>query len=212
MRQSAKSFLVFGLATLAVAALVWLLVHDTASQQYSVRRADLTGWTVVASQGAEPWVLGAQPPATLMSALVRQLSASTGLALVPVSPAVLPLVLRAEYDDALQGVYGIDALQRMARDLNFERATFDPICVAHRSGSSGSGQRQLFYLAFNSAAFRELREELLPAQPEHGGIGVYDPAALLPLLPIAASDDEFEQWWPLTFDRRTDCQAPLLVE
>ncbi len=30
--------------------------------------------------------------------------------------------------------------------------------------------------------------------------------------PVAASDNDFGKWWPLTFDRRTDCVAPLFVD
>jgi hypothetical protein len=212
MRQSAKSLIILLVATAAVAILVWTIVHDTSSEQYVLQRRDLTGWTAIAGQGAEPWVLAAQPPATLVANLFKQLSANTGLTLVAPTQLALPLVLRAEYDDALQGVYGIDALRRAAEDVAIERAVFEPICVAQRTDPTGPRQRQLYYIAFNSPVFGQLRQELLPAQPEHGGVGVYDPAALLPLLPVAASDDDFGRWWPLAFDRRTDCVAPLFVQ
>ena len=212
MRQSTKSLLAIALVTIVVALLVWSIAGDRTSQPYTVQRSGLSGWTVITSHGDEPWLLALQPPAAVAASLFAQLSAKTGIALVPPAQPVLPLVLRAEYDDALQGVYGMDSLLRIAADVGIQDAVFEPICVAHRAEPAGSGQRQLYYVAFNSAGFRELREGLVPAQPEHGGTGVYDPAALVPLMPVAASDHDFGRWWPLAFDRRTDCQAPLFVE
>ena len=212
MRQSGKSLLALALVATVVALLVWTIAGDRASQPYSVQRGGLSGWTVITSHGDEPWLLGLQPPPALSTALFEQLSAKAGVALVAPPQTVLPLVLRAEYDDSLQGVYGMDSLLRIARDVGIENAVFEPICVAHRIEAGSRGPRQLFYIAFNSTGFRELRDGMMPAQPEHGGTGVYDPAALMPLLPIAASDDDFARWWPLAFDRRTDCQAPLFVQ
>jgi hypothetical protein len=209
MRQPpAKPLIALLLGTATIAALVWTVVYDTSSARYVVARQALTGWTVAASEGDEPWVLAAQPPAGLSAALVTQLAAGTREPLVAPARAALPLVLRAEFDEALQGVYGIDSLMRVARDVSFEKAVFEPVCVAQRV----EGERRLYFIAFNSALFQELREDFRPAQPEHGGIGVYDPASLVPLLPVAASDSDFGRWWPLTFDRRTDCIAPLFVE
>lgn len=212
MRQSGKSLLVLALAALVVGLLVWTIAGDRTTQPYTVQRSALSGWTVVTSRGDEPWLLGLQPPAALSASLFEQLSAKAGVALVAPAQTVLPLVLRAEYDDSLQGVYGMDSLVRIARDVGIENAVFEPICVAHRIEAGSQGPRQLFYIAFNSNGFRELRNGMMPAQPEHGGTGVYDPMALLPLLPVAASDGEFARWWPLAFDRRTDCQAPLFVQ
>jgi hypothetical protein len=212
MRQSAKSGLVLSLSAIAVALLVWTIAGDRASQPYTVPRTGLSAWTVVTSHGDEPWLLGLQPAPALAEALVEQLSEKTGMALVAPAQTVLPLVLRAEYDDALQGVYGVDSLLRVARDVAIESATFEPICIAHRAESAGAAERQLYYIAFNSAGFREFRADLMPPQPEHGGTGVYDPAALVPLMPVAATDSDFGRWWPLAFDRRTDCQAQLLAQ
>jgi hypothetical protein len=211
MRQSAKSLIVLALGTGAVAILVWTIVGDRASRPYAVPRSALSGWTIVASQGDEPWVLAARPPATVSASLFEQISDKTGQPLTAAAPAALPLVMRSEYDDALQGVYGIDFLIRTARDAGIETAVFEPVCVAHRV-DAGTGQKgELFFVAFTSPAFRELREDLVPPQPEHGGIGVYEPAALIPILPVAASTGMTGRVWPNAFDQRTDCQAPLLA-
>ena len=48
-----------------------------------------------------------------------------------------------------------------------------------------------------------------PAQPEHAGIGVYEPSTLTPILIVGATDDAFERWWPMQFDRTSDCEADL---
>jgi hypothetical protein len=208
MRQTVKSSIVLALGTTAIAALVWTIVADRRSQPYTVQRSALSGWTVVVSQGAEPWVIAAQPPAAMAASLLRQLAAASGVPLVPPDLTVLPLVTRSEYDDALQGVYGVESLIRMAHEAGIEESVFEPLCVA-RQIDSGRPPGELFYVAFSSPAFRDLRQALSPIEPEHGGVGVYDPAALMPLLPVARSGGD--RWWPLSFDRRTDCQAPLLV-
>jgi hypothetical protein len=52
----------------------------------------------------------------------------------------------------------------------------------------------------------------MPPQPEHGGIGVYDPAAISPLLPVAATTPDVSGWWPLALDAPVDCEAQLNVE
>ena len=54
--------------------------------------------------------------------------------------------------------------------------------------------------------------ELQPDFPEHAGIGVYDPGALTPVLPIATTDTEFSRWWPIRLDRVSDCEAQVTVE
>lgn len=211
MRQSAKSLVVLALGTAAVAALVWAIVGDKASLPYTVPRSALSGWTIVASRGDEPWVLAAQPPAAVSASLFKQISDKTRLRLAAAPDAALPLVMRTEYDDALQGVYGVDFLIRSARDAGIETAVFEPVCVAHRADAGNEQKGELFFVAFSSTAFRELREDLVPPQPEHGGIGVYDPAALIPILPVAASAGMPGLWWPNAFDRRADCQAPLVA-
>jgi len=176
-----------------------------------VPRSGLSGWTIVASQGDEPWVLAAQPPATVSASLFKQISEQTRMPLAAAEHAALPLVMRSEYDDALQGVYGIDFLISTARDAGIETAVFEPVCVARRVDAGSEQKGELFFVAFTSAAFRELREDLVPPQPEHGGIGVYEPAALIPILPVAASAGMTGRLWPNAFDRRTDCQAPVLA-
>jgi hypothetical protein len=211
MRQSAKSLIVLALSAATVAILVWTIVGDRASQPYTVPRSALSGWTIVSSQGDEPWVLAAQPPAAVSASLFKQISEQTRRPLTLDEHTALPLVMRSEYDDALQGVYGVDFLIRTARDAGIETAVFEPVCVAHRVDAGSEQKGELFFVAFTSAAFRELREDLVPPQPEHGGIGVYDPASLIPILPIAATTGMAGRLWPSAFERRTDCQAPLLT-
>jgi hypothetical protein len=209
--HSAKSVIVLAASTLVVAVLVWTITRDRTSAPYTVARDGLSGWSIVQSSADEPWVVALQPPATVSSGLFRQLTSKLGRSLVALPRPSLPLVLRSEYDDALQGVYGIDFIVRTARDAGMESASFQPVCVGHHIEAGGAERREIFFVAFESPQFRELRDELVPPQPEHGGVGVYDPAALTPVLPVAASVSEFARFWPIAFDPPTDCQAQVFV-
>jgi hypothetical protein len=205
-RTVAKSLLVVAVSAVVVAALVWTIVRDKRSEPYAVPRASLSGWTVVAGQDNDPWTVGLRPPDALATSLFRQIKEKSRLAIVAPIRAAMPLVLRAEYEDALQGVYGVDTLMRFAGEDQIERAAFEPTCIAHRLAPDGA---ELFFVAFTSPAFYQLRDDFVPPQPEHGGIGVYDPAALAPLLPVAATVPEIGRWFPLAFDPPVDCEALL---
>ncbi|MDR1990734.1 MAG: hypothetical protein LBQ09_10955, partial [Acidobacteriaceae bacterium] len=122
----------------------------------------------------------------------------------------LPLVLRGEYEEGLQGVYGVDALTNIARGADIERATLTPVCIGHRLDRDRHAE--LVFVVFDTAEFQQMRRDLMPMFPEHAGTGIYDPDTLTPVLPIAASDADLTHWWPLTIDRATDCLAPLRAE
>ena len=208
MRLSAKSLVILGTATLVVAALVWLVVRDTGSEPYTIQGSSLSGWTVVVGAPTDPWVVALQPPAALTDSLFQQLSRKAGRRLVAV-PHALPLVLRGEYEDALQGVNDTNAILRFAQDELPPATTFEAVCLAHHTDPANGGE--LFFVAFNSAEFWKLRGDLVPAFPEHAGIGVFDPGAQPPILPLAATDADFGRWWPLQFEQLPDCQAQLVV-
>jgi len=194
-----------------VAALVSMVVLDQRSQPYTIDGALLTGWKLVPGTAEDPWVIAVQPPAALTSSLFEQISRKVGRSLVAPPHSALPLVMRKEHDDALQGVFGVTDIDRMARGTFSDTSRFEPICLGHlvdeRSGSRG----ELFFLAVNSREFNDLRIEIQPDFPEHAGIGIYDAGSLTPILPIATTDKDFERWWPIRLDEAVNCQAQLQI-
>jgi hypothetical protein len=212
VRLSVKSLLITMGAAAVVAALVLLVVLDQRSEPYSIDGRLLTGWTILTGTAADPWVISVEPPTALTSSLFQQVSRKVGRALVPPPHSALPLVMRKEHDDALQGVFGLTDIDRMARGTFSETSRFEPVCMGHlvddRSGSKG----ELFFLAINSREFNDLRIEIQPDFPEHAGIGIYDAGSLTPILPIASTDNDFERWWPIRLDEAVNCQAQVLVK
>jgi hypothetical protein len=209
---SAKSLVIACVVAVVVLALVWSIVRDKGSEPYTVDAATLKGWKIVLGQPADPWVVAVEPPAALTASLFKQVSQKIGQPLVAPPHSALPLVMRKEHDEALQGVYGSVDIRRMADGEIDGTTTFQPVCIGHRVASSSSSPGELFFLAFNSPEFNHLRLELQPDFPEHAGTGVYDPGALTPILPIAMTTTEFERWWPIVLDPNIDCQAQVLAK
>src|SRR5262245_53016126 len=212
VRLSTKSLAIVVGATAVVAALVWLVVVDQRSQPYTVESAMLTGWKVVVGTAEDPWVMAVEPPAALTASLFQQVEKKAGRPLVAPPHSALPLVMRKEHDDALQGVFGITDIDRMARGTFSDTSRFEPVCIGHLVDHRGDSPGELIFLAVNSREFNELRVEIQPDFPEHAGIGIYDAASLTPILPIATTDKNFERWWPIKLDQTVDCQAQVLVK
>jgi hypothetical protein len=197
---------------LAVVGAWYVTRRPAATPPPALPQAALSGWTLVTSDGTDPWVVAAKPPEALTSSLFKEASRRSGRALIAPPQLVVPLVLRAEFEDGLQGVYGTDSVLRIAREAGVETATFRPVCLAHRTANdSGSGRAELYFVPFESQAFNQMRVDLLPAQPEHAGVGVYEPATVTPVLVVGATDASFERWWPMRFDPASDCAADLPV-
>ena len=208
----ARLFVFIALAVVAVAAaLTWFVSRERTRKPYLVPQAALSGWTLVTSDGTDPWVVGAQPPDALTRSLFEEVSRRAGRTLVAPPHPALALVLRSEFDDGLQGVYGTDSVLRIASDAGIESVRFQPVCLGHRTSTGQGGRADLYFVAFDSPAFNQMRVDLLPAQPEHAGVGVYEPATLTPILIVGATDNAFDRWWPLTFDPARDCEADLAL-
>ena len=203
----------WGIAVLLLSAgvVIYLLNGRRVDAPVSVEPEVLGRWTLVVSDGTDPWTVGMRPPDALIDRLFDDATRRAGRALIrPVHPA-LPLVLRSESDEGLQGVYPTDSVLRIARQAGLEEVEFQPVCFAHRILKGSSANAELYFAAFTSAPFAQFRIDLTPPQPEHAGIGIYEPATLSPLLMIGATDAEFSKWWPLQFDPALDCESPLVI-
>lgn len=200
---------VVALALLLGAAAIWLRSRPDATP-YTVPPATLEKWTLVTSDGTDPWIVAMQPPQSLTVSLFAEASRRAGRTLVPPAHPGLPLVLRTEFDEGLQGVYGTDSVLRIARESGVETSTFEPVCLAHHTVSRPEGRADLYFVPFVSDAFTKVRIDLVPAQPEHGGIGIYEPSTLIPALIVGSTGANADDWWPLAFDRERDCEAPVV--
>ena len=204
------SWLVALLVLVAGGGLAWYLTHRVDSTPVAVAPPELEQWAIVTSDGTDPWVVGMQPPVSLTARLFAEASKRAGRPLVAPAHAAVPLVLRTEFDESLQGAFGIDSIQRIAADaaLNTGKA-FEPVCLAHRQVDGANGRAELYFVPFESAGFNQVRVSLMPEHPEQAGIGIYDPGLLTPVLIVGATENAFDRWWPLGFDRDRDCEAPL---
>jgi hypothetical protein len=210
-RPVRRSRLILFVAVVLVGSIVtgWMLERRSRRAPYAVPPQLLTSWALVRSDGTDPWVVGARPPEALVSQLSAEITSRAGTALKPPPHIALPLVLRSEFDDALQGVYGEGEVLRIARDAGVDTAVYEPLCIGHRTRRDDTGTADLYFVAFDSPAFNQMRIDLTPIESVHAGIGEYDPSLLTPILVIGATDDQFDRWWPLRFDRARDCQADL---
>lgn len=212
MSRSRKTAVNAGVGVLVVVVVCWLAIGAVrARRPYNVESVELSGWTLETSPPDDPALVALQPPPPLSTDLFQQLFQRTGESLVaPAHPSV-PLVLRGEYADSLQGVLSVEDILNKARDLGLETARFEPICMGRRRESAPGRSDALFFVLFEAPVFDEFRDELTPLFPEHAGAFPYEPKALSPILTIAATDRRFERWWPMAAKTELDCRAPLRV-
>jgi hypothetical protein len=214
VNKTSTRLLKVGAAAVVLVALIWLFlnsIRSTNSEPYTLSSSALTGWRVAAGSARDPGVVVLQAPSALTAPLFQQIFKRTMQSLSAPPAPVMPLVLADEFADSLQGVHGIDDVMRIAREAGLESARFEPVCLARRQESAPGRSGELYFVAFDAPAFTRFRQMLPPMHQEHAGTGVFDPAALSPLLPIAATTDDFGRWWPLAFDRERDCLAPIDV-
>ena len=214
MNKTSTRLLKVGAAAIVLVALSWLFINSirsTNSEPYTVASSALSGWRIAPGSPGDPGVVVLQPPRDLAAPLFQQIFKRTMQSLTAPAVPTLPLVLRGEFADSLQGVHSIGDVIRMAREAGLESARFEPVCLARRRDSVPGRSDELFFVAFDAPAFHQFRQQLPPLHQEHAGTGVFDPAALQPLLVIGATNEDFARWWPLNFERERDCLAPLEV-
>jgi hypothetical protein len=201
--------------TAGVAVLAWLFVRSarsTLAEPYVIDAGTLSGWTLVtgAPDRAEVAWLALQPPAGLTAELFRQIFQRSMLSLTAPAAPGIPLLLRTEYPPELQTLVRPDEVLDAARRAGLERDRVEPVCVGVRQGASAGRSHQQFFAVFEIPAFMRFREEiarLVQERQERGG-PAFDPGALGPVLPIAASEGDAASWGALDVGP-SDCQAPL---
>jgi hypothetical protein len=188
---------------------VWLIVARSKRPPVTLAANAFATWTVVAGDGTTAWAVGARPSDQVAALLFQQASREAGRQLTaPAHPAVA-LVLQAEYEDSLQGNWATDAVLRLARDTGLGTAAFRPVCLARRTVDLPDGSADVYFVPFDAPAFHQFRADLTPLEPEHAGIGIYDPATLAPALVVAAAGIDPDAVGALAFDAAHDCEAPI---
>jgi hypothetical protein len=212
-----KTLLKVMIALLAVAALAVLFVRSarsTTAQPFTIARQHLAGWTLTLAPDANSLdsLLSITPPAELLPPLARDLFARTGESLHYPRPA-MPVVLRSEFQRAIEGKLAPEALLGAAREAGLESASFQPRCMARRRISAPGVLRGVYFLLFELPQFSQFREQLAQRLRAAGGEeSLFEPSALSPVLIAAALDGGFSGWMPLRADPAVDCFAPIVVE
>jgi hypothetical protein len=205
---------VVGLVVLAGLGFLFVRsAQQTQSEPYTVRRENLREWTLAfapesSSTGA---ALMLQSSPELLKELFRQVFTRSGISLSGPSEAEVPLVLRSEFDRAFAARTTPDALMAAARNAGLDALMLEPRCLAARRVSAPGVTDEVFFVLFDVPAFARFREQIGTLVDGAAPGGSYDPAALSPVLIVAASDSSFGRWLPLHADPTADCRAPILV-
>ena len=205
-------------ALVALGVLAVLFVRSAQSSRetpFAVEQGNLAGWRLVLPPDAAAlgsW-LALGPPASLASPLGREIFRRGGESVNYPNPPLVPLLLQTEFDRAFAGVVMPDDIVSLARSAGLESAAFSPRCMGRRRVSEPGATRGVYFLLFDAPAFTRFRQQLAERLGATGGnASLFDPAALSPVLIIAALDGNFGRWMPLRADPDVDCLAPVEVQ
>ena len=214
-RRTALIKVAVGLVALGGLAILFVRsAQNTRAEPYTVARDRLARWTLALEPASSPsgMLLSLRPQRELASALFNQVFSRSGESLSAPVPAAMPLVLHSELDPGVAPALTPDGILAVARAAGLESATLEPRCMAHRRVSQPGVTREVYFLRFDVPAFdefrRQVRRQLLAAGGSASG---FDPAALSPVLIVAASDAAFSRWLPLRAGADDDCLAPIEV-
>ena len=84
--------------------------------------------------------------------------------------------------------------------------------MAERRVSQPGSTRQVYFVLFELPPFDEFRRQVFQRLRDAGGrTSTFDPAALSPVLIVAATDAAFSRWLPLRARTDEDCFAPIAL-
>jgi hypothetical protein len=214
-RQSPLLKVVVGLAVLAIMAVLFLRsVRSTRSTPFAVERESLTGWTLVLRPRLDPlgsW-LALSPPPQLAMSLGHEIFRRGGESVNYPNPPLVPLLLQSEFERAFAGTASPEDIVSLARAAGFESATWEPRCMGHRRVHEAGGPRGVYFVLLDAVRFDGFRQQLSELLRTAGrDPSLFDPAALSPVLIVAALDGAFTRWMPLRADPEADCLAPVEV-
>ena len=206
---------VVGVAALGVLAILFVRSAQSSRETpFTVEQRSLAGWTLAVQPNADAlgsW-LALSPPPSLAPPLGREIFRRGGESVNYPSPPLMPLLLQTEFDHAFAGAVMPDDIVSLARSAGLESTAFTPRCMGRRRVSEPGVTRGVYFLLFEAPAFTRFRQELLERLGAAGNASLFDPAALSPVLIVAALDGDFGRWMPLRADPEVDCLAPVEVQ
>lgn len=206
-------------AVIALAALGGLAVlfvrsaDNSRAEPFTVSRDRLAGWRLeLEGDAASGTLLTLRSDPQLATVVSRQLFVRMSESQNTPSTPGIPLVLRSEYERALSGTVTPDMLLSAARAAGLEAATWKPRCLVVRRLSEPRAPRAVYFILFDAPQFGEFRQQVAQLLRGAGGDpSLFDPAALSPVLIVAALDDDFDRWLPLRVESDAECLAPIEV-
>jgi hypothetical protein len=184
-------------------------LRSTREAPYTITPAHVQQWTLALNPGNIPSsvLIATHPPREMASTLFRQLFTRHAESFNGPTVPFVPLLLQDEFRRSFSSRTP-DELLELARTSGVDAPAFTPTCMGYRRDSAPGVTRQLYFVAFDSPAFTRYREQLAAlAVPDSG----FDPAALSPVMFVAASDANFNQWLPLR-TTESECVSPISVE
>ena len=201
-----------GLGVMVLVVVPWLFLRtlqDTIAAPYSIDTTALSGWALVLPDPASSSVsaLGLQSPGLFSSLLFDQLFDRTMASMTSPNDGLLPIVLARELRGEIRSVLSPEELLQLARAAKLDETRLEPVCMAVKREPFAGRTREFFFVVFDIPEVSAFRGQLGGLAADRGVLGAFGSLELI--LPIAGSDARFDTWWPLEFDRETDCQAPL---
>lgn len=209
MKRVLIRVVVFLVVLVAIGVLFMRSVQQTRAEPYEVQASHLQKWEFAIEPGNAPnsVLVAMRPSRELASALFRQLFTRHAESFNgPAQPGVA-LVLQDEFNRSFAGTMSAGELLELARRAGLESTPPTPRCMGYRRDSAPGVTRQVYFVVFDAPAYTRFRQQA--AARAVGGSG-FDPAALSPVMFVAASDENFNQWLPLRVSE-TDCVAPITV-
>ncbi|HSZ81275.1 MAG TPA: hypothetical protein VLA14_03285 [Polyangia bacterium] len=194
-----------GLAVLGL--LFWRSVHSAGAEPYTLSPDTRGAWRLSIEGSSRPNdpVLVLMPPSGYARELFDQVFKRSMESMSAPDLAGMPLVLQGELERAGAERITPDALLAMARQAGLEAAVPTPRCLAHRRAPEPDTREQLFFVTFDSPAFKTFRWNLasrLGAKLEADFV--------TPMLLIGTVQSPAQRWLPLEIDEAKDCVAPIV--
>ena len=207
-----RPWLVIALVPIALAVLAVLFMRsldDTRAEPFTVRSAQLTGWTLASNPDASPGqpLLILSPPAELPMRLFRQVFTRAGESLTTPN---LPGIWLALADELRGAAISEADLLTLARDAGLERSKLVPRCMAYRRESQPGSTRQLYFVWFELPELQGFRQALADRVAKASGPPL-NPETLQPVMMLAAAPD-FSRWMPLEPVTEKECMASVEAE
>ncbi len=200
-----------GIAVVVLAvlgALFWRSLHSARSEPYTLSPDTRGAWRLSIEMSSRPNdpVLVLMPPSGYARELFDQVfKRSMESLMAPETPGI-PLVLQGELERAGSERITPDALLAMARQAGLEAATPTPRCLAHRRAPEPDARQQLYFVTFDSQAFKTFRWNLASR------LGAkFEADFLSPALFIGTVQSPSHKWMPLEVDEAKDCIAPIVT-